>query len=175
MLIEGTELALALLIVRVCIGLTLAAHGYNKFFGGGRISGAAGWFGSIGMKGAKFQAFLAATLEMGCGLFFAAGLLTTFAATGFVGLMMVAALVVHIKNGFFITKEGWEYTFVLKVIAIVVAMLGPGEWSVDNLLDIADKFDGWWGLVIAGGGGFVGSLLFLAAFHRRPKPVETQS
>ena len=38
------------LILRVVLGLTMAAHGYNKFFGGGRIPGTAGWFDSIGMK-----------------------------------------------------------------------------------------------------------------------------
>ncbi len=30
-----------LLILRLVLGLTLAAHGYNKFFGGGRIPGTA--------------------------------------------------------------------------------------------------------------------------------------
>ena len=50
-----------LLILRLVLGLTLAAHGYNKFFGGGRIPGTAGWFESIGMKYGTFQAVVAAT------------------------------------------------------------------------------------------------------------------
>ncbi|MBV9722748.1 MAG: DoxX family membrane protein, partial [Mycobacterium sp.] len=48
--------SVALLILRLVLGLTLAAHGYNKFFGGGRIPGTAGWFESIGMKYGTFQA-----------------------------------------------------------------------------------------------------------------------
>ncbi|MGA0330128.1 MAG: DoxX family membrane protein, partial [Ilumatobacteraceae bacterium] len=34
-----------LLILRLCLGLFLAYHGYNKVFGGGGLSGTAGWFG----------------------------------------------------------------------------------------------------------------------------------
>ncbi|WP_156748636.1 DoxX family protein, partial [Mycobacterium sp. E3198] len=53
-----------LLILRLVLGLTLAAHGFNKFFGGGRIPGTARWFESIGMKPGKFHATVAATTEM---------------------------------------------------------------------------------------------------------------
>ena len=45
-----TELSVGLLILRVAFGLTMAAHGYGKFFQGGRIPGTAGWFDSLGMK-----------------------------------------------------------------------------------------------------------------------------
>ena len=57
-----------LLILRLVLGLTLAAHGYNKFFGGGRIPGTARWFESIGMKYGTFQAVVAATTEIAAGL-----------------------------------------------------------------------------------------------------------
>ena len=45
-----TAYAFSILLLRVVLGLTMAAHGYNKFFGGGRIPGTAAWFDSIGMK-----------------------------------------------------------------------------------------------------------------------------
>ncbi len=41
------EMNLAMLILRVGIGLTFAAHGYGKIFQGGRIPGTAGWFDSM--------------------------------------------------------------------------------------------------------------------------------
>ena len=80
-----------LLILRVVLGLTMAAHGYNKFFGGGRIPETAGWFESIGMKPGLFHARVAATTEMAAGLGLAVGLLTPIPAAGFVSLMLVAA------------------------------------------------------------------------------------
>ena len=42
------------LLLRLMLGLTMAAHGYNKFFGKGGLKGTAGWFDSMGMKPGKF-------------------------------------------------------------------------------------------------------------------------
>ena len=59
-----TAYDVGLLILRVVLGLTMAADGYNKFFGGGRIPGTAGGFESIGMKPGTFHARVAATTEI---------------------------------------------------------------------------------------------------------------
>jgi len=164
----ATEANLALLILRVGIGVTMAAHGYGKFFTGGRIAGTAGWFDSMGMKPGRVHALLAAGGEVAAGLCLALGLLTSFAGLGFVGLMTVAWWTVHRDNGFFIIKEGWEYVFVLGLVAVVIAMLGPGEWSLDAALGIDETFDGYTGLVIAGVGGLAAAGGLLAAFYRPP-------
>ncbi|MBA2325488.1 MAG: DoxX family protein, partial [Actinobacteria bacterium] len=47
--------------------------------------------------------------------------------------------------------------------------LGPGEWSVDNALDIADDLSGSTGLLIAAAAGIGGGLLQLVVFWRPPK------
>ena len=80
-----TAVDFGLLLLRVVLGLTMAAHGYNKFFGGGRINGTAGWFDSIGMKPGMFHARVAATTEMAAGIGLAVGLLTPVPAAGFRG------------------------------------------------------------------------------------------
>jgi putative oxidoreductase len=156
------------LILRLVLGLTLAAHGYNKFFGGGRIPGTARWFESIGMKPGKFHATVAASTEMAAGLGLAAGFLTPIPAAGFVSLMLVAAWTVHRANGFFIVKEGWEYNLVLAVSAVGVATLGAGKYSLDYLVFGKNWFDGWQGLVISAGLGLVGAIGQLAIFYRPP-------
>src|ERR1700739_483232 len=138
-----------LLILRLVLGLTLAAHGLNKVFGGGRIPGAARWFESIGMKPGKFHATVAASTEVSAGLGLAAGLLTPIPAAGFVSLMLVAAWTVHRPNGFFIVKEGWEYNLVLAVSAVAVATLGAGRLSLDWLIFGHDWCAGWTGLLIS--------------------------
>ena len=137
-----TPYDVGLLILRLVLGLTLAAHGLNKFFVGGRIPGTARWFESIGMKPGKFHATVAATTETAAGLGLAAGLLTPIPAAGFVSLMLVAAWTVHRANGFFIVKEGWEYNLVLAVSAVVVATLGAGKLSLDWLIFGKNWFDG---------------------------------
>ena len=70
----------AVLVLRVVFGLFLAYHGYNKVFGGGGLSGTAGWFGSIGMRWPQWQARIAAATEIGAGVMMALGLLTPLAA-----------------------------------------------------------------------------------------------
>src|ERR1700743_2621377 len=158
-----------MLILRLVLGVTLAAHGLNKFFGGGRIPGTARWFESIGMKYGTFQAVVAATTEVSAGLGLAAGLLTPLPAAGFVALMLVAAWTGHRHNGFFIVKEGWEYNLILATTAVAIATFGPGKYSLDYQLFGLDYFHpGWHGLfgsLLLGIGGALGQL---ALFYRPP-------
>jgi putative oxidoreductase len=163
-----TAYSVGLLILRLVLGLTLAAHGYNKFFGGGRIPGTARWFESIGMKYGTFQAVVAASTEISAGLGLAAGLLTPIPAAGFVALMLVAAWTVHRHNGFFIVKEGWEYNLILATVAVAVATLGAGKYSLDWLIFGHNWHDGWHGLlasILLGLGGGLGQLVL---FYRPP-------
>jgi putative oxidoreductase len=162
-----TPYDVGLLILRLVLGLTLAAHGLNKFFGGGRIPGTARWFESIGMKPGKFHATVAATTETAAGLGLAAGLLTPIPAAGFVSLMIVAAWTVHRSNGFFIVKEGWEYNLVLATSAVVVATVGAGKLSLDGVIFPDNKWlHGWPGLAISLGLGLAGAIGQLLIFYR---------
>lgn len=167
---------LGLLILRVVLGLTMAAHGYNKFFGPGGLKGTAGWFDSIGMRPGSFHARVAATCEMAAGLGLAAGLLTSIPAAGFVALMLVAAWTVHRPNGFFIVKEGWEYNLVLGASAVGIATIGAGRLSLDHLLFSGTAFyeylHGWWGLIISLGLGLAGGIGQLLIFYRPPAKTE---
>lgn len=160
------------LILRVVLGLTMAAHGYNKFFGKGGLKGTAGWFDSMGMRPGMFHARVAAGTEMAAGLGLAAGLLTPVPAAGFVALMLVAAWTVHKDNGFFIVKEGWEYNLVLAASAVAVATIGAGTLSLDHLLfagsGLYDYLRGWWGLAIATVLGLAGGIGQLVIFYRPP-------
>ncbi|MEV6337814.1 DoxX family protein [Nocardia vinacea] len=155
-----------LLLLRACLGLTMAAHGYGKIFSGGRLAGTAAWFDSIGMKPGALHARLAAGCEVGFGIALAVGLLTPVAAAGFVALMLVAAWTVHRTNGFFIVGNGWEYNMVLAVAAIAVATLGAGRISIDRLIFDAEQPDGWVGFAIAAGLGAVSGLGQLGIFYR---------
>jgi len=164
-----SEVGLGLLLIRVVVGLTLAAHGLNKFFGGGKIPGTARWFEAMGMKpNGKVHAVLAASTETGAGLLFAAGLLTPLAAAGFVGLMVVAVYTVHLQNGFFIVKEGYEYNLILAVVAVGVAVVGPGRFSADWKLGIGFSFRPGVAALLSAGLGLVAGIGLLAACYRPP-------
>jgi putative oxidoreductase len=162
---DADALNLGLLVIRVLIGVTLALHGIAKYRGG--IGGVAGWFASEGLQPGKVHAHLAALTEIGAGFGLALGFLTPLSAMAYVGVMAVAGWVGHRKNGFFIIKEGWEYTFVLGGIAAGIAATGPGDWSIDNALDIDWNGVSWF--LVAVGGGLAAAVGLLGAFYR-PKP-----
>jgi putative oxidoreductase len=159
-------LNLALLVVRVAGGITLALHGYQKFFMGGRIPGTARWFESLGMRPGKLHAYTAACTEITAGLGFAAGLFTPLDAAGCCGIMFVAYWT-H-RGKFFVFKDGWEYNLMLGLTFVLVAVIGPGEWSLDHVLEIDDDLDGTTGLLISLAGVVLASAL-LMVFWRPAK------
>ena len=163
---------LVLLVLRAATGLTLAAHGWNKFFSGGRLPGTGRWFDSIGMRPGRLNAWLAASTEVGAGVLLAAGLVTPVSAGGVIGVMVVAGWTVHRSNGFFILKEGWEYVFVLASMSLVAAVLGPGSWSADDALGIAGDLDGTMGLLIALVVGVGGGVAQMLTFYRPSSVAE---
>jgi putative oxidoreductase len=153
------SLDLSLLVIRAGLGVVFLAHGYNHIFGGGKISGTAGWFESLGMKPGMLHAWVASVTELGAGIGLILGLATPLACAGIVGTMVVALVANHLKNGFFIFRpgEGYEYVLTLILMGISLSGVGAGEWSLDNAFGWWDSpIPGWWGLgisVIAGGGG----------------------
>ncbi len=133
-------MSIGLLIVRLVVGLTLAAHGAQKlfgWFGGGGIAGTGAGFEHLGFRPGRVQAALAGVVEVGGGLFVAAGLLTPAAAAGVVAVMIVAAVSAHLRNGFFAQNGGFEYAFVLGAVALVLAFTGPGNLSLDHALGVS--------------------------------------
>lgn len=161
--------SLGLLIVRVIVGVTVAAHGWNKFFGGGRIPGTARWFTSMGMRpNGTVHAVAAATTELGGGLLLAAGLFTPLAGAAIVGLMIVAGWTTHRENGFFIVKSGWEYNLVLATVAVGVATISPGRYSLDWALGLEPAFTPAVGLVTSLGLGLAAGIGLLVACYRPP-------
>jgi putative oxidoreductase len=130
-------MALGLLIIRLIVGLTFAAHGTQKllgWFGGYGPKGTGGFFDSIGIKPGVLMAVLAGLSELAGGLLFAAGLWTEAGAALIVLTMLIAIFKVHGKNGYWATSNGIEYNVALIAVAVGVALIGAGDYSIDALL-----------------------------------------
>ncbi|PTQ50868.1 MAG: Membrane protein, distant similarity to thiosulfate:quinone oxidoreductase DoxD [Hydrogenibacillus schlegelii] len=123
-----------LLIIRLFVGLIVAAHGAQKlfgWFGGHGLSGFGGWLESLGFRPGRLWAALAGGSEFFGGLLFALGLWTPIAALLIAAVMIVAIFTVHVKHGLFITNNGYEYALILAVVALVIGFLtGPGAYRV---------------------------------------------
>jgi putative oxidoreductase len=167
---------LALLALRLGVGAVFLAHGINHIFGGGKIAGTGRWFESLGMKPGILHAWTASLTEIGAGALLVLGLLTPVGGAGVVGVMLVAWITNHRKNGFFIFRpgEGWEYVMTLTLLGIVVATLGPGHWSIDGQVKVLRSLWGWPGFGIAVGAGGLGAALLLLTFWRPKKPETEQ-
>jgi putative oxidoreductase len=166
---------LALLGFRCAVGVVFLAHGYNHVFRGGKIAGTGRWFESLGMRPGKMHALLASWTELGAGTLLLVGLLTPLAAAGVIGVMVVAWIINHRGNGFFIFRpgEGWEYVMTLTFCGLALSALGAGQWSLDHAIGFEDPpgLSGFLTGVVAGGGG---ALALLAVFWRPPKPAATE-
>src|SRR5258705_11338368 len=99
---DATAVNLSLLLLRFVLGIVMFAHGYNHVFRGGKIPGTGRWFESLGMKPGVLHAWLASITELVVGPMLIFGFLTPLAAAGVVGVMLVALITNHLKNGFFI-------------------------------------------------------------------------
>ena len=130
---------IALLGLRIVVGLAFAAHGAQKLFGafgGEGISGTARSFEQIGLRPGKLQAWMAGTTELVGGSLIALGLVTPFAATALIAVMTAAALTVGLPNGFFVTSNGYEYNLVVAATLFALAGIGAGDWSLDSAVGI---------------------------------------
>jgi putative oxidoreductase len=146
-------MTLGLLIIRVVTGLTMAAHGSQKLFGwfdGPGRRGTAGMMDNLGYRSPAIMASLAALAEFGGGLGLALGFLTPFAAIAIVVVMLNATIAVHLKNGFWNTKGGYEFPLLMSSVAVGIAAAGPGDASLDNALGFTAALSGdvWAAIVI---------------------------
>jgi putative oxidoreductase len=167
---------LALLVLRLVVGLLFAAHGAQKLFGmfgGGGLEGTAGMFDNIGLRPGAVHARAAGTAEFAGGMLIALGLLTPFAAAALIAVMTAAVITVHAANGIWNTNRGYEYNLVLVAVAFALAGIGSGTWSLDHALGLNLHGAGWAlaalvGGLIGGGGAVIGGR---TSTGREPHPV----
>ena len=161
----------ALLLIRLVVGGAMIAHGVNHWIGGGKIAGTARWFGGLGLRQPTLQAWLSVLTEVAAGALLVLGLLTSFAASAVISITLVAGLLAHRFNGFFVFREGYEYVLVLGVVSLALGILGPGWLSLDHAAGIT--ITGWAGGAIALLLGAAATAGLLATFYRpQPKPAE---
>jgi len=130
------------LILRVLLGIVFLPHGLQKvfgLFGGYGYTGTMGFFtGTLGIP--ALFAFLAIAAEFFGSLGLIAGLFTRIAALGVGVTISVAALMLHVQNGFFMNwfsnqkGEGFEYHILVAAIAAALVIRGGGKWSLDRLI-----------------------------------------
>jgi putative oxidoreductase len=129
-----TAADVGLLIVRLAVGLTFAAHGAQKVLGWWAGPGFAGWTGAMsrmGLRPAPLWAALSSGVELVGGLLLAMGFLTPVAAALLVAQSVYIVLRVHRPKGFWNKNGGIEFPLQLLAGSLLIAASGPGAIAVD--------------------------------------------
>jgi putative oxidoreductase len=148
-----TNFDLALLILRLVVGLTFAAHGAQKAFGWWEGPGPVRWIKAIhgmGFHPATFFAAASILAELAGGLLLALGFVTPLAAAILAAQSIVIVFKAHLPKGFFSTRGGLEFPLVLGTAALAIGVLGPGVVSLDAALGLTFDPGLRIGLAIAG-------------------------
>jgi putative oxidoreductase len=167
-------LDVALLLTRLS-GAAMAAHGAQKlfgWFGGHGVAGTGVFFEKLGFRPGRLFAFAAGAGETAGGMLTLLGLAGSLGPALIVLVMVVAALSVHVKNGFFQSSNGWEMNMLYAAIAISLGYVGPGSLSLDGALGLDvlhEPHQVTWSFVVA----VVLALLNLAARRKTPAPAGT--
>jgi putative oxidoreductase len=167
-------LSIGLLLVRVVIGLIMAAHGAQKllgWFGGYGLRGTGEFFVQLGFQPGPAFAAAASISEIVSGFLVAFGFLGPIGPALMISVMIVAAITVHWEHGLFAGNNGIELPLLYGITAFGLALTGFGQYSLDNWLGIAGHLpltDTWIALTVGIVGGFAS-----LALRRRPVAART--
>jgi len=132
--------SLALLLIRLPLGVIFFAHGSQKLlglFGGPGLTSTLRNF-EVHMGIPPLLTLLAIIAEFGGGLGVLCGAFTRLSACGIAVTMAVAMYKVHWVNGFFLNAagkgHGIEFTLALLGMALALVVTGGGQWSIDRFI-----------------------------------------
>jgi putative oxidoreductase len=145
-----------LLISRLVLGLSYAAHGAQKAFGwfeGPGPQGAAGFMESLGFKPGDKYANAAAYSELVAGTMIALGFGGPIGPAIVLSGMLVAQETVQRPKGYFNAQGGVELGVIYSAGALALASAGYGDASLDRALglDKTLRHPGITALALAGG------------------------
>ena len=142
---------LFVLVLRLLLGGLFFGHGMQKlkgWFGGHGPEGTGAFFESLGLRPGRQHALAAGASEAGGGALLALGLLTPVAGTLLAIVMLNAIGSVTFKKGFMLGSE-LELTYL--TVAVSLAAIGPGRFSLDRAFGWDDNISGvWWGVLALG-------------------------
>jgi putative oxidoreductase len=119
---------LALLVLRIVLGVIMIGHGYPKVFGG--LSHHVQMVRGLGLPG--WLAYLSAASEFLGGILVLLGLLTRCAALAILIDVSVAIAKVHWKNGL-LGNGGYQFPLALAAIAFALLFFGSGPFGLDSI------------------------------------------
>lgn len=126
---------LAILLLRIAIGVIFIAHGAQKSFGafgGPGIDGVIEMVKGMGFNPPILWGWAVALSEFLGGIAVLLGVLPRTGAALIAVTMAVAILKVHGPKGLFAMQGGFEYPFLILMVALSLVITGAGKFSIFN-------------------------------------------
>ena len=126
-------------LVRLVMGVQIAAHGFRKATGG--IKYFVPWLESLRVPVPKMAAACAMLAELVGGLFIAVGVFTRPAALAVAITMAMAIVLAHLEDAKHFGKPEagpFEYPMLILAVAVAAVLAGGGPHSLDTLLAAAN-------------------------------------
>ena len=120
---------LALLLLRVVLGIVMLVHGVPKLL---HFGGIAQGFAGMGIPAPTLAALFATLAEAGGGVLMLLGVATDVAGLLLAIDMLGAIIFVHAAKGFSAGNGGYEFPLVLLTMALAIAFAGPGRYSAGS-------------------------------------------
>ena len=168
---------LALLVLRIAVGVVISMHGFLKLGWVGKSgspTATAGWFENyMGFKPGIFWAWVSIFAESLGGILVALGLFGPFPAAAVAADLVVVTIVAHVPKGFWAHEGGWEFPVPVAAGAFAVGVIGNGRYSLDAVLGLTypDTLVGTWWILMAAGVVLV--LILRAMFAPKAAPTTT--
>lgn len=162
------------LMLRAAVGGFFIGHGTQKlfgWFGGNGLKATAENFDNMGLKPGTLHAAAGGAAETLGGAGLLLGYRTPLASASIVSVMLTAINRVHLKNGPWASKGGYEYNVVLAAAALSLAESGPGALSLDALRGKEREGARWSLLSLALGTAGAAGAHFLAQMRATPEPA----
>lgn len=122
--------SVGLVVLRIVLGVTFAAHGHQVLFGG-VAAGMTEGFSALGIPVPAFAVHATAILQLAGGVALVLGLLTRVLGALLAVNMTVALALVHLPAGFFVDDGGIELVLLLAGGGYALALTGAGRFSLD--------------------------------------------
>jgi putative oxidoreductase len=142
-ILSATTLSAGLLVLRLALGLYMAAHGAQKLFGwfsGYGLNATGEFMVQLGFKQGRAFATLASAAEITSGLLVALGFLGPIGPALMISVMIVAMVTVHWKNGAFATQNGIELPFLYASAGLALGLTGFGRYSLDAIFGLTPLY-----------------------------------
>lgn len=139
---------IGLLVLRVFLAALLSGHATQKLFGWFRGAGPVGTgavFETWGFRPGTAMAVLAGVCELVGAGSIALGFLTPAGCAIIIGTMIVAATP-NSSNGLWAHLGGCEVPVIYAGLGVVIALTGPGRYSLDSALGLHGLSSLGWGI-----------------------------